>query len=290
MADTTKYLLRTDDLRLSVQLCYMDFSAEFAEPDLTCNVLDKMVQSGLAFVGTNTETALQWHVPEDDFAPKIHWKAECNTAKLLKQKTRLSNTEWTDLLEKEILVWSGKYKTKAVYGHDLPFFLARGIVPTSPTDFMKLLWDNSRTSEYNRFCLERSNLRVLEDDNDRGTKLIKTETRVPFTSMTVVLSALMHVRKLSTQQTDDDDAYIIVSRSLNTGRAGHHTDHNGGVERNAQSEILWGVNVIRSVPGKPHMTDLTCLSQVNSCLVPGFLAHRVGMMAVENCFDGFRGK
>ena len=283
-AEVSKFLLRTDDLSLSIDLCYIDLSRQFSEASLTNEALDAMVSQAFALASTHPETALLQQPTVNPFESKVRWKEECSTTKLLRQKERLDPSDWVPLMEREVMVWSGKYITTEVYGHSLPLFLARGLVPSSPQQFMELLWDNSRTSEYNRFCVERINQLVVEEDcNGRGTKVVKSETRVPFTSLSAVLSTLMHVRKLESP----DEGYIIVSRSLNSGRAGNHlsADH---VQQDCNNEIIWGINLIRSVPGRPELTDLTCLSQVDSAFVPNFLAHRVGIMAVENCFNAVR--
>jgi hypothetical protein len=133
-----------------------------------------------------------------------------------------------------------------------------------------------------------------DDETNKGevtyrTKIVRSETKVPFTGLSVKLNTLMHVRRL-----DDDGSYIIVSRSLKSApksNTGHHDDkHNRHRHRHHDggSEILIAVNLIRSVEGKPHMTDLTSLSQVRSSLVPPFLVSKMGIMGIENCFNGFR--
>jgi hypothetical protein len=55
-----------------------------------------------------------------------------------------------------------------------------------------------------------------------------------------------------------------------------------------KNEITWGINLLQPVPGKSGVTDLIAFSQVSSGLVPKFLTHRVGIVAVENCFNALR--
>jgi len=190
-------------------------------------------------------------------------------------------------MESEILIWSGQMRQSPNPKHTkFPFFLARGIIPMNPRKFMELLWDNNRTGEYNYYCLGRSNLLVLEDEilssgASKATKVIQSETRVPFTSLSVYVTCVMHVRPLD----PPDEGYVIMSRTLDAGRAGWHTSHDG-IDPHAKqkNEILWGINVIRKVPKHPELTDLTSLSQVGTSLVPKFLAGRIGLMGVEDFF------
>jgi hypothetical protein len=127
----------------------------------------------------------------------------------------------------------------------------------------------------------------MEDDlspdgkSMRATKVVQSETQVPFTSFSVVMSTLMHARMV-------DDCYVIVSRSLNPGRAGSHTGSTSSSVEESKNELVWGVNVIRHVPGEPEMTDLISVSQVSSSLVVQFLSHKVGIMAVESCYNAMR--
>jgi hypothetical protein len=192
---------------------------------------------------------------------------------------QMTTRERLHALEKDVLIWSGKLES------DPPFFLARGICHKTPRDFMKLLWDNSRTTEYNNYCMGRTNQLVLQDKilagSSVGTKVIRSETRVPFTNLSVVVSCLMHVRPLEAP----DEGYVIVSRTLDCGMAGTHLA--GGNVEKARNEILWGINILRRVPGH-NLTDLTSLSQVASTLVPNFLAHKIGIMGVEDFFRNVR--
>jgi hypothetical protein len=283
-SDTTKYLLRVGDLGISLEsdqcktVLYIDLSEEFASSELTKLALENMTSIGLSLVNTCVHTAI-YGAEEPPFS--VQWNPEGSTNKILR---RQRTSSW---LEKETLIWSGKFTSSRAFQPDIPLFLARGIVPGSPATFLDLLWDNARTNEYNRFCLGRIDQLIIDHGVDgtpiRGAKVVKSETKVPFTGMSVVLTTLMVVRPL------DDGAFLIVSRSLNSGRAGYHTSTRH-VQEGGKSELLWGVNLLRPVSGKPSMTDLTCVSHIKSSLVPHFLASRVGMMGVENVFDAFRSR
>ena len=227
--DVSKYLLRVCDLGLSLQsdgdrherVYYIDLSKEYANEQLTMRAIDSLVENGLALISS---------CPEVQFGQKsgcdslVDWKAENSTTKLLKRKSKLSEKDWTSLLAREVLVWSGKLRSKDAHKADVPVFLSRGILPLSPRELLHLFWDDSRTRDYNKFSLGRSTSMEIEQgvaNNDdappRGTKVVQSETQVPFTGFSVVMSTLMHARQL-----DDPETYVIVSRSLNPGRAGSH--------------------------------------------------------------------
>ena len=118
-----------------------------------------------------------------------------------------------------------------------------------------------------------------------GSKLITSETKVPFTNMTLKLSALMHASSLNEGA---GEGFIIVSRSVNAGRAGCHVSNSKNIEKSSKNEILLGINIMRPVPGRPELTDLMSVSQVHSSMVPHFLAFRIGMMGLEDFFNCVR--
>ena len=96
----------------------------------------------------------------------------------------------------------------------------------------------------------------------------------------------MHARTLV--EGSEEEGFVIVSRSLDSGMAGCHVGSAKRVERNNKNEILLGVNIIRPVPGHPELTDLMSISQVSSSVVPQFLAFKIGMMGVEDFFNNVR--
>jgi len=286
----SKFLLRVDDVGLlqgeeNRRICFVDLEQYKDEPKLVNRALDNMVTSGIALLSNHPTVRLGKKCPAKNH-PKspMEWKPEAGTSKTLRKMVKMTTLERLRTLESEILVWSGK-----IEGQYYPYFLARGVVQRSPLEFMHLLWDNSRTTEYNDYCLGRTNLLVLDDEvlsgsTDTGTKVIKSDTRVPFTNLSVMVSCMMHVRPLE----GPDDGFIIVSRSCSNGLAGTHADYERIEPSEAKNEILWGINVIRRVPNHPNLTDLTSLSQVGTSLVPRFLASKIGLMGVEDFFRNVR--
>ena len=301
-SDITKYLLRVDDLNVyvsqdnpaspvsSMKVLFIDLGKEFADESLTTEAMDQLSEKGLNVAGSNRDANVSLFHPLLDRADShVNWKPEGSTSKMLRKMGQQSILECYKSLESTILIWSGKFLGPKHYGSDNPYFLARGVVKRNPREFMNLLWDSERTSEYNKFSLGRTDVHIIEDNivdgGSYGAKVIRSETKVPFTSMKVYLSALMHARAL---EGGSEEGFVIVSRSLSAGMAGCHVGGRQRVDSDSKNEILLGVNIMRAVPGKPDMTDLISISQVSSKMVPSFLTYKIGMMGVEDFFNNVR--
>jgi hypothetical protein len=284
-------------------IVYIDLSAMRLMADKNFNsffarALDHMVSLGLSMLA-NHPTVRLTHPKYSTESPttEIEWKCEGSTRQVMSSMAPNKSTGKQRLhtMMQKTLIWSGGWKKECDDGRrQVPFYLARGIIGLSPRELLHLLWDDTRTGEYNNYCLGRSTILTANDDNDEvlksgrstGTKVIRSEMKVPFTSMTVALSCMMHLQPLE----GVDEGYVIVSRSLDSGRAGTHFDGapspvDAGSKK---SEILWGINVIRSVPRHPHLVDLTSLSQVESSMVPNFVARKIGIRGIENFFRNVR--
>jgi hypothetical protein len=295
-SDISKYLLRVDDVDVRLppnpaatntneKALYIDLGKVFGDKDLTREALAKLRRRALDMSATchpfgNTNATSS--------ATDIFWKPEGDTAKHMRMISQLSTAEIYEKMQEYVLIWSGKCcGPKYYYGSDTPLFLARGVVQRSPRDFLNLLWNSNRTSEYNNYNLGRSDALIIIDNitngGNYGAKVVKSETKVPFTGLSLTLLSLMHASSL-----DDEEGFIIMSRSLNSGMAGCHVGNCKRVETNGKNEILMGVNIMRPVPGKPHLTDFTSLSQVSSSMVPRFLTTRIGVMGVQDFFNTVR--
>ena len=320
----SEFLLRVNDWGVSrptdeSDLYYIDISRsamksnKINNQELVTIALDRFVQGAMLLLSSHpicridngrggSSTIQQEHA--------IQWHPEGSTKRLLRERSQAvspTSDSQGNIFKEEVLIWSGRFQHEIQhgYGRKHGFFLARGGIPMSPDEFVKLLWDNTRTSEYNNFCLGRFTLHGLscsstsDDDasflngsSKTASKVIQSEMRVPFAGITVKAVCLMHVRPLST-----NDGYIICSRSLDAGPSGIHTatsirqpvDKNNSniVVTPAKNEILWGVNIIRSLPNHPNATELTSLSQVGSA-VPSFLAQKIGLMGIGDFFKNVR--
>jgi hypothetical protein len=304
----SEFLLRVDDLGLDARhmraksskdgddggvvegtIHYVDLSSKTDE-SLIQLALYKLTITGVSLLANHPTVRLTKHYKlQPSNNNNIEWKPEGASAKLLRRMAKMSTLERLHELQHETLVWSGKFISSSAKP---PCFLARGMIPMSVRDLLHLLWDNARTSEYNPYSVRRDTLLVLDGSDKvlqgahQGAKLVRSETRVPFTKVTVTFGCLMHVRPLE----PPDEGYVIVSRTLDAGASGVHLNDKGIAKagRN-KNEILWGVNILRRVPNHPHLVDLVSLSQVASTLVPAFLAHRIGLLGVHDFFQNVRG-
>ena len=222
-------------------------------------------------------------------------------------------------LERELLIWSGSVRSKA-YGNKIPMMKGRGIVAgISPSKLVETFMDSSKVQEYNKFSNGRKDVQILytskvkavennscSNVNDKVpahapalltgvTKIVENETKIPLSGKIMCMSTLLHARSLNV---DSEDEYIIVSRSTSTkmkhqGYDQNEVNVNIGIDQveaspGAKNEIIWGVNVLRKVPGHPNKVDLTTLTQANSSAVPAFLAHKIGMMCINDFFKNVR--
>jgi hypothetical protein len=302
--ERSQFLLRVNDWCVArptddSDIYYMDISPSamdsLSNQELFAVALDHFVQGAFALLSSHPICRI---VDYTNILPTqlVRWHPEGATKRILREMDQSLSTYPSDF-DRDVLIWSGRFQhdIENGYGRKHGFFLARGCIPMSPERFVKLLWDNTRTSEYNNFCLGRFTLhgisKVMDDDNDflggatsSASKIIQSEMRVPFAGITVKAICLMHVRPLPT-----GDGFMICSRTLDVGPVGIHTTTSQLRENvaPAKNEILWGVNVLRSVPNDPNKTQLTSLSQVGSG-VPSFLAQKIGLMGIADFFKNVR--
>ena len=288
---TSHFLLRIDDLKITDEgkgnMYYVDLNAW--EHPMVVHAMDRLVHVGLSLVANHPTVRLsnQPHVvPREQ---EIEWKSEGGTSKLLRRLSKLNVVGRLETLRKETLVWSGRFQHDLQTGYDRQsrFYLARGVLNMSPRALLDLLWDNNRTADYNKFCLGRTtlvgnDLEFLQGLDKTGTKVIQSETRVPLTSISVTVKCLMHARPLP-----DNAGSVIVSRSCTTGPQGIHHEAVRNVSR-PKNEIHWGVNILRRVPNREDLVDLTSHSQVGTAGVPQFLAAKIALMGVEGFCENAR--
>ena len=70
------------------------------------------------------------------------------------------------------------------------------------------------------------------------------------------------------------EGYIMVTRSVTGGEQQEHSDKG---EKYVRNEILFGVNILKEVPGQPDKTELTSVAHVHSSLIPLMLAKNAGL-------------
>ena len=240
---------------------------------------------------------------------EVSWKSDSSTAKRLKRfqtsntngNTWFTNDEVVESLEKDVLLWSGNLECdmteEMTYGHKIPLFRGRGIIPSmGPRKLTELLLDSSKVKLYNKFSSGRVDSAIFQNDLDliNGpygsgcTKIVSSETNVPFSSKKLKMENLFHARSIvfddainSVISGDDDhviegsvrNAYIIVSRSVQ--REQEPSNQQSHAKQGSKNEIIWGINILRDIPGHPDKTDLITVTQANTSVVPNFLSHKV---------------
>lgn len=221
------------------------------------------------------------------------WKCEGKTDRLLKTSA-WKNICWQgqdgpivlpqDFAQAgEVTIWSGTF-IHGLYGSDLPAVRSMGIVNMSPRALTDLMVDSSRTKEYNKMSLGRTDLLVLHDNlhDEQGpegiplpegpfgksiTKVMRAETQPPVIRKPLQFVSILHATKLA-------DGYLIVSRAV-TQASEASSSHDSILS----SEILMGVNVIREIEGEPNKCLMINVNHIRTPMVPLFVARRIALSA-----------
>jgi hypothetical protein len=202
-------------------------------------------------------------------------------------------------LDDHILIWSGTFR-HGLYGSDIPAIRSAAIIYMSATQLLHLLMDSNRVKEYNTMSLGRTDLLTLPCRHI-VTKVMRSESRPPLLRKTLQFTSIFHARKLvsditnnidgdaTSNQNNKDDSYLLVTRAVENPNRGDANVNNGNSSNVVVSEILLGVNVIRTLPDRPNTCLLLSVNHVRSPLVPSlFLAKRLGLQAATNFVHDLR--
>lgn len=229
------------------------------------------------------------------------WTANANTHKLLQQPS--SGSAWKNTVfvsldeqrpvpapyakgskeENDVLVWSGTWSHKH-YGCDLPAIRCEAIVNMSPQSLANLLVDSSRVKEYNKMSIGREDIMILQKDETCVTKIVVGKSKPPMLSKTLMLKSLLHMEELPGGSTRG--GYVVVSRAI----AQAEDDTQGAIEDSKVilSEMLMGLNIIRSVEGESDRCILISLTHLRSPVIPMMMAKRLGMSSAVNFINDIR--
>lgn len=212
-----------------------------------------------------------------------------------------SSTSSSMPLEDHILIWSGTFR-HGLYGSEIPAIRSASIIYMSAAQLLHLLMDSNRVKEYNTMSLGRTDLLTLPCRHI-VTKVMRSESRPPLLRKTLQFTSIFHARKLVVNDNDDtddtntdNDSYLLVTRAVEnptTTNSGGGGDTHGSSSSNSNnvvvSEILLGVNVIRTIPNRPNACLLLSVNHVRSPMVPSlFLAKRLGLQAATNFVHDLR--
>lgn len=229
------------------------------------------------------------------------WTANASTHKILQQPS--SGSAWKNTVfvsldeqrpvpapyakgskeENDVLVWSGTWSHKH-YGCDLPAIRCEAIVNMSPQSLANLLVDSSRVKEYNKMSIGREDIMILQQDETCVTKIVVGKSKPPMLSKTLMLKSLLHMEELPGGSTRG--GYVVVSRAIAQAE-----DNNQAAIEDSKvilSEMLMGLNIIRSVEGESDRCILISLTHLRSPVIPMMMAKRLGMSSAANFINDIR--
>ena len=300
----SKYLLRVDDINVNtkqhsdsksqIRVTCLDLDKSCFDEALTTDALNQLARRCIAIASSNEFVRNMLEEQEKANATNsicIDWNPLGQTKKDYSQLKELSKSEYYEELSDRVCTWTGKYIGEKYHGSENSFFMAQGVVPGSPSKILSLLWDSDRAIEYNKHCVSRDDIFTIIDDTTettkfgfRGAKIIQSETKIPFTQLSIKQRLLLCAKQLGD---DPRDGFIIFSRSLNCGHTGYKSNEREELQE-SKNQVILGVNIMRPVEGRPDISDLISISQVDASILPSFLRSRVGIMAVEDFFTNVR--
>jgi len=151
---------------------------------------------------------------------------------------------------------------------------------------------------------------------DGEAKIVRNLTNPPMSKRNMELITFMHARRLRYndnvgpgilggdnvgEESNGVDGWVVVSRAVSGGKWGtvdanqannniNNNNNNNSNNKNTgndnedndndkpiRSEILIGINLMRSVPNNPNQTELTSITHVRSPSVPIMLAGKIGV-------------
>lgn len=257
------------------------------------------VLSGLVRVGIQTalsaSTSISGAGAGVDDGECIEWKpADTKTRKLMEMAD--DKVLRQALAEEDVLVWIGKFHVEG-HGSHLPIVKTASVLPLSPKDLAMLLMDSKRVQSYNKMSLGRRDEVILQEgidtDADSGpmgiggeAKIVRNLTKPPLSKKLMEFITVMYARRLELEDNvgvgimggNHEDGYVVVSRAVSGGPWGDACKGEEGVEsERTRSEILLGVNLIRSIPGETNKCEVIAVTHCNSPSVPKMLAGSVGV-------------
>ena len=243
----------------------------------------------------------------------------CNTALLV----GAGGAPWIHVPPKEVFVWHGKFEHGG-FGSDLPVVKARGLVFCSAQELVSLLLDSTRTKEYNKMSIGRTDEHYFHrnalpgvtdemseaacDNEGEGaetntgdvtcwdelpgeTRILRSLSKPPMVKP-VELLTLYHARELGADA-GQIDGYLIVSRSIWETECCVPAEGGGGKKSDSsatRTEMLLGAQLIRSVDNADRpQCELTTINHLSSKSIPMMMAKKVGLMTAASFIRDIQG-
>ena len=154
-----------------------------------------------------------------------------------------------------IVAWK-YWLPKDDYGSANSMVKAQGIVRASPEEIFEMIFDSSRTKEYNKYSVGRTDV----ETKGPKTKIVWNRTNPPGTKRPHDFCTLMHGRVYPKNGTN-----LLMTTATDHAKAKTSSEF-------LRSEILLGVNQMRVIG--PGRTELTTISHVKTCGVHPFLSEK----------------
>jgi hypothetical protein len=272
------------------------------------STLSNLIQTGISIACGEYDNEISWK-PADSKTKKILAENEKTESDDDNLNVNKNQSIINALNDNQVIVWMGKFMSKNQnddegYGSNLPLIKTTSIIPLSPKAFAELLMDSSQVQSYNKMSLGRSDVVVFQNGVDTEAnsedgksftldgeaKIVRNVTKPPLSKKLMDFVTLMYARKIkeeddvSTGYLGGDASYIVISRAVggkrwSSSNSNNPDDENDDEEKEEmiRSEILLGVNLLRSIPGEPDKTEVTAVTHVYSPSVPTMLAGTVGV-------------
>eukprot|EP01083_Nonionella_stella_P077236 210789_1 len=175
---------------------------------------------------------------------ELHWIPEHHTKKILKSHSKYLTGEWTEMLECEVLKWTGS-------SSNMPMLKTQGVIDMKPSDLKELLLDCDRVHFFNKNSIGKEDVRTFSNLQTGEAKIVKNVVKIPVIGGTIRTFSLTHSRSIA------NGGFIIVSQS---------------VKEQLQETIsnpFYSVSILRPVPNSDK-TELTNVAQTSSIPIPKF--------------------
>jgi hypothetical protein len=143
------------------------------------------------------------------------------------------------------------------YGRANSVVKAQGIVKATPQEIFDMIFDSSRTKEYNKYSVGRTDVQML---SGKHSKVVWNRTNPPGTKKPHDFCTLMHGQAYSGNGT-----HLLMTKATEHPQVKPSKDF-------LRSEILLGVNLMKPIGSK--LTELTTITHVKTTGVPAFLAEK----------------
>ncbi len=173
------------------------------------------------------------------------------------------------ILSKEILLWTISTPLRPIAIRSL------GIISMSPSNLFKLIWDSSKTKEYNPFSCGRKDLWIIKDDDNIYMKVARGETAVMRKTLPFITFFHGDTSK---------HRYMITTRTAKlVGNDGMVIDAKSFI-----GEIKMGTNMIVGIEGQPDKCLFMSAMDAGKSPLPLMISKRIGLASSVNFINGLR--